>query len=279
MKMTLTTVVALLTAALCVPLAFASNQRNDIISCYDYAKVPEHRIDQPETELFILVDQTVRLDVPLKKMVHQQIPNFAKPGNKVTVVTFSALAAGQYTNITFEGKFDHLMPTSVRNSLGRQHLQSFDNCLKKQAQAINMLNVKLKNSFNDGEQSFPKTELVGSLLSVSTEVVAQSTAKRKILLVVSDMLENSETLSFYSKGRVRTLDAEQAYAKIQSAGFSGDLAGMDVYVVGAGFIHGAKNYSSQKSVNELERFWRKVITENNGKVVQFGKPQLLNNIR
>ena len=259
--------------------AFASNQRNDITSCYDYAKLPEYRVDQPEAELFILVDQTVRLDVPLKKAVHQQVPNFAKPGNKVTVVTFSALAAGKYTNITFEGKFDHPMNTSVRNSLGRQHLQKFDNCMKMQGKAINLLNVKLKDSFNDGEQSFPRTELVGSLLNVSTEVVAQSTANRKILLVVSDMLENSETLSFYSKGRVRTLDADEAYSKIKSAGFSGDLAGTEVYVVGAGFIHGAKNYSSQKSVNELERFWRKVIAENNGKIVQFGKPQLLSNIR
>lgn len=257
----------------------SANQRNDITSCYDYAGVAEHKQTSPARDLYVLVDQTVRLDVKLKKTVHQQLNAFSKPGDRIFIVTFSALAAGQYTDIQFQGMFDHSMGENVRNSMNRMKLKKFDQCMESQPKALGLINRKLKQSFNDSSIDYPRTELVGSLLNVSSELISRSNAHRKVLLIVSDMLENSDSVSFYSNGRVRAINAETAFDKIQQQGFSGDLNSTEVYVIGAGYVHGAKNYSSQKAVNELENFWRKVITENNGKLKQFGKPQLFSNIQ
>lgn len=252
--------------------------RNDIPSCYDFAGLPTYKSSTPNRELFVLVDKTVHLDKNMKVNVHQQVQNFNKPGDKITLITFSAMAAGEYTNIPFTGYFESPLSPSVRDSVGRNQLQKLDSCLKSQVKAVNGAQLKLKESFNDGEESYPKTELAGTIMSIGNDLISRSQSDRKIILLVSDMLENSETLTFYSKGHVNVPDAQQAYEKIANQGFRADFQGADLHILGAGYIHGGKNYSSYNSMKNLERFWRLVFKNANANIIQFGKPNLLKNI-
>ncbi|WP_428774905.1 hypothetical protein [Vibrio sp.] len=270
---------ALMVAGVLATGSALANERNDIPSCYDYAELGQYKSTQFERELFVVVDRTVRLDLSLKKSVHSQIQHFARPGDKITLVTFSALAEGDYTNVAFRGAFEQPLEGSVRDEVNRLKLRKLDHCLTNQKGAINAVHKRLASLFPATDESYPRTELVGTVLGLSTDLISQSLANRKVVLIVSDMLENSETLSFYRKGKVNVPDAAQAFAKIQAAGFAGDFAGSEVYVIGAGFVEGAKRYSSQKSVNELEAFWQKVVTANNGQLRQFGKPSLMTQIQ
>lgn len=258
-------------------LAFGA-VRNDIPSCYDFAGLSEYKQSIPSRELFVIVDQTVHLDTNMKVNVHQQVQNFNKPGDKITLVTFSAMAAGEYTNIPFTGYFEQPLSSSVRDSVGRTQLQKLDSCLKSQAKAVNGAQAKLKESFNDGEETYPKTELAGTIMSIGNDLVSRSQSEKKIVLLVSDMLENSETLTFYSKGHVNVPDAQKAYEKIANQGFHADFQGAELHILGAGYIHGGKNYSSYNSMKNLEGFWRLVFKDANAKIAQFGKPNLLKNI-
>ncbi|MDE1210186.1 hypothetical protein [Vibrio aestuarianus] len=272
------------TIALVVTMAaFAAvgnaSERNDIPSCYDYAQLSEYKPSQPNREIFVIVDKTVNLDINLKKSVHQQLQHFNQSGDKVTIVTFSALAQGDYTDIVFSGLFESGLSSEQRNSMNRMKLKKLEHCLDQQRGAINSAHKLLASAFPTEQDSYPKTELVGTILNLSTDLVARSNADRKIVLVVSDMLENSDSLSFYRQGSVYIPSASDALATIDKAGFKGDFDHSDIYVIGAGFIEGAKRYSSQKSVNELESFWRSVITKNNGQLRQFGKPSLLTQIQ
>ncbi|GGB05425.1 hypothetical protein [Agarivorans gilvus] len=267
----------MLGGALITSPAYA-DQRNDVPSCYDYAKVSELNDKTIEREFFILVDQTVHLDTNMKKRVHAQLANFGKEGDKISLVTFSAMAKGEYTSIPFSGYFEKSPSQATQDDMNALGLRSLKSCLKKQSHALNAAHRALKESFNDADESYPKTELVGTVLSIGNDLVSQSSAKRKIVLLVSDMLENSESLTFYSRGSVKVPDATESFQRISEQGFVGDFAGAEIYVIGAGYIHGGKNYNSQKSMIELEKFWRQVFNSANVELKQFGKPNLLRNI-
>ncbi|EGQ7973467.1 hypothetical protein I7Z51_002389 [Vibrio parahaemolyticus] len=275
MKKTLSlTLVAL---AIFSQLAFGA-VRNDIPSCYDYAGLSEYKPSVAKRELFVVVDQTLHLDSNMKVNVHKQVQSFNQPGDKITVVTFSAMAAGEYTNIPFSGYFETPLSSSDRDSVNRTKLTKLDSCLKSQAKAVNGAQKMLKESFNDGDEDYPKTELAGTIMSIGTDLISRSQADKKIVFLVSDMLENSETLTFYSRGHVNVPDAQKAFEKIAAQGFQADFKGADLHVLGAGYIHGGKNYSSYNSMKNLEQFWRMVLKDSNVNLVQFGKPNLLRNI-
>lgn len=261
----------------CSQLAFGQ-VRNDIPSCYDYTGLPEYKQTTAKRELFVIVDQTLHLDDNMKINVHKQVQEFHQPGDKITLVTFSAMAAGEYTDIPFTGYFEQGLAPSERDSVGRNQLLKLDNCLKQQTKAIAGVQKKLKASFSDADESYPKTELVGTIMSIGSDLVARSQSEKKVILLVSDMLENSETLTFYSKGHVNVPDAQKAYNVIAGQGFHADFQGADLHVLGAGYIHGGKNYSSYNSMKNLEQFWRLVFKDSNVNLVQFGKPNLLKNI-
>ena len=253
-------------------------QRNDIPSCYDYAKLTEYKTSNVDRELFVIVDQTVHLDTNMKKNVASQLANFGHPGDKVTIVTFSAMAAGEYTNVPFTGRFEKFPSSNVQDDMNAMSLRKLKRCLKSQAGAMGQAQQILKSSFNDGEQGYPATELVGTVLTIGNDLVSRSTAERKIVLLVSDMLENSATLSFYSGGRVKVPDAKVSYSKYKTQGFVGNFEQAEFHVIGAGFIHGGKNYNSTKSMIELEKFWKMVLNDANVDLKQFGKPNLLGSI-
>ncbi|CUB04219.1 hypothetical protein [Marinomonas fungiae] len=258
----------------------AQDARDDIKSCYDYAQMSEVKPSKPLRDIVVMVDQTVNLDSTLKKSVHRQLQQLVTKGDRVRVVSFSANAQGRYTDISFDGQFDQDLPTNERNAMNRTALRKFDNCMEMQgSKAIELVHKQLKGSFHDSDQIYPKTELVGSLLNVAEAVFADIDSERTILILVSDMLENSDVSSFYSRGHVKSIDAEQEFAKYSASIPQGALHNTEVFVIGGGYVQGGQAYSSQAAIRSLEDFWHKVIAQAGGQLVKFGSPQLLTDIK
>lgn len=260
---------------LCFVSAFASVQPDDVPSCYDAVNLTEFKPVTGGRNLIVIVDQTVSLDENLKKSVHEQVEQFIQPGDQVQLVAFSANAGGKYTSVVYNGKFDSLLTADARNSIGKMTLNKFDACMKAQPKAKVKLHQKLRDTFGVAGMEFPKTELVGSLFQISNDLISHGGQGRKVVLIVSDMFENSNVTSFYSKNRVRKIEAEIEIAKFNDAGIRADFGGADIYVVGAGFAGMGVAYSSQQALSSLELFWQKLFSANNGNLRQFGKPQLL----
>lgn len=261
-------------SSLLVCSVFAA-QPKDVPSCYDVLQLGEYKPATAERHFIVIIDQTARLDEVLKKSVHQQIEQFVSAGDQVQIVAFSANAKGKYTDLVYNGRFDSPLSADIRNSIGKMTLNKFDACFKAQSKAKSKLHNELHGAFGDGVSEFPKTELIGSLLQVSTDILGSVGDGRKVVLIVSDMLENSSITSFYAKNAVRQIDATSELAKVNKAGLSGDFAGADVYVIGAGFVGKGMAYSSQQALRSLESFWRELVKQHNGNLKQFGKPQLL----
>lgn len=261
-------------------LAFAQADRDDIISCYTYAGMPELKPVNPVRDIVILVDQTVNLDTNLKKSVHEQVQQLAGQGDRIRIVSFSANAQGRYTDITFDGEFDQPLKSEQRNAMNRIKLGKFDKCMEMQGnKAIELVHQKLKASFHDSDKNYPKTELVGSMLDVSTAIYAKNNTQRRIMILVSDMLENSDISSFYASGRVKSIDADKEFAKYSAIISPTALSSVDVFVIGGGYAQGGRAYSSQAALNSLKLFWSKVVEQAGGTLKQFGSPKLLTDIK
>ncbi|GGW78999.1 hypothetical protein [Alteromonas halophila] len=267
-------------AAAASHFAVAQADRDDIVSCYDYAEVADIKPTTPLRDIVVMVDQTVNLDTNLKKSVHHQVQQLVGTGDRIRVVSFSANAQGRYTDITFDGEFDQPMSEEQRNAMNRLKLGKFDKCMEMQStKAINLVHKQLKGSFHDSDQNYPKTELVGSLLDVSKTVFAENNTQRRILILVSDMLENSDMSSFYSAGSVRAIDADAEFAKYANSIVPTALSSVEVFVIGGGYAQGGSAYSSQSALNSLEAFWEAVVKQAGGTLKQFGTPQLLTDIK
>ncbi|WGL28479.1 hypothetical protein OWC53_02480 [Pectobacterium brasiliense] len=252
-------------------------ERNDIPSCYSFAKLDQYRPADSGRELVVIVDQTVKVPVDLKKSVWNQVVRYVQPGDHVVMYQFSALLQDNYMKRVFDGKLE--MPFTdqkVRNSLGMDSLKSLDGCLVQQRQFFAQnIGKKMAESFAERGDNIAKSEIMDSLKRIGDDLKEASAASKTILLV-SDMLENSEFGSFYSNNSIRLLEPEKEMARAGKQNLVADFAGANVYIAGAGLIDtdSKNNYRSGKIIQQLEVFWRQYFAASKATVVSFGAPEL-----
>ncbi|MBN3051225.1 hypothetical protein H4F45_06990 [Pectobacterium brasiliense] len=252
-------------------------ERNDIPSCYSFAKLDQHRPTDSGRELVVIVDQTVKVPVELKKSVWNQVVRYVQPGDHVVMYQFSALLQDNYMKRVFDGKLE--MPFTdqkVRNSLGMDSLKSLDGCLVQQRQFFAQnIGKKMAESFAERGDNIAKSEIMDSLKRIGDDLKETSAASKTILLV-SDMLENSEFGSFYSNNSIRLLEPEKEMARAGKQNLVADFTSANVYIAGAGLIDtdSKNNYRSGKIMQQLEAFWRQYFTASKATVVSFGAPEL-----
>lgn len=147
-------------------------------------------------------------------------------------------------------------------------------------QASRLLGGAMKSAFSIGNNNIAKSDVLASLKDISSRV-KKSTADRKIVLIASDMLENSSISSFYAKQSVRKIDPEKELKLATDNHMFGDFGGAKVYVIGAGLLtEDAKQaqgvYRSPQIMQALATFWKAWFLKSNAEIVEFGQPALLN---
>jgi hypothetical protein len=269
--------------ALTVAGTVQAGTANALKSCYDYAGV--NRPAKPvETELFVLVDQTTLFDGTLKQMIADNIKPFIKPGNALSVTQFSAFTQGHYTQVLTAYQLDPLLDAAARNDVSKPALAKFDQCLGVQAQQASQLaGMALKASFGGASSEISKSDVVASLKDISSRV-RTSTARRKVVLVASDMLENSSLSSFYAKQAVRRIDPAIELKRVEQNQLFGNFNRASIYVLGAGLLaeDGRQRkgvYRDPQTMQALQSFWRSYFQQSNGQLVEFGQPALLNPVQ
>lgn len=274
------TLVALMLAAW--SLSATAAERNDIPSCYSFARLDEHRPAYSGRELVIIIDQTVKVPTELKKSVWQQVLRYTQPGDHVMLYQFSALLQDNYMKRVFDGKLETpFTDQKARNSLGMDSLKSLDGCLLQQKQFFaKTIGSKMAGAFADKGDNIAKSEIMDSLKRISDDLKS-APAQQKTLLLVSDMLENSDFGSFYSNNQIRLLTPEKEMARVKHQNLLADFGGAQVYIAGAGLIDtdAKNNYRSGKIMQQLEAFWRDYFAASQAEVVSFGAPELTVDLR
>lgn len=272
----------LLVAQLCLVGAAGSVQAEALQTCYNKT-LPTR--GEPQTELIVAIDQTTPLDASLKQLVADNIRSFLKPGNDFALVTFSAFTQGHYTRQLAGFRLDRLLTTDERNDIAKPALQKFDACMQRQPQlATQLAGAALRNAFAGSSSDIAKSDVIASIKAISA-VVRESQAKQKVVLIVSDMLENSSVSSFYANEghAVRRIDAPKELQLVAQQGLLSDFGGARIYVIGAGLLtddsKNGKAYRDPKTMGALADFWSAYMNRSKAKLVEFGQPALLQPVR
>nr|WP_269809250.1 hypothetical protein [Enterovibrio nigricans] len=136
------------------------------------------------------------------------------------------------------------------------------------------IGATLQESFAPQENT-DFSEVISSVAEISNQIVSASTAADKVVLLISDMLENSSAVSFYHSGSVRMINPQQELDNVMSRNELGQFGGARIYVMGAGLLPGGQSYVSSQKMKSIEQFWSQYFAQSNGELRGFGKPLLL----
>lgn len=263
--------------------ALADTAANALPDCYQYAQLKRQSPVGVQTELFVVIDQTTPFSGELRQSLAQQIAPLLSPGNALTVFAFSAYTQGYYTRRLLHARLDAPMPAGARDDSGKALLQKFDQCLAFQKQGVQKLAQEaLVKVLSQASSSIAKSDVLGSLKDIAAQVQA-SGAQRKIVLLASDMLENSSISSFYSNKAVRKIDVAAEWKKVEANQLVANFGGAQIYVLGAGLIDTdtQKNgvYRDPQTMGALRNFWEQYFAASQAKLMDFGTPDLLGRIQ
>lgn len=263
-------------------LAFAG-QGDVLHTCYDRT-VPA-AVTPLETEVFVAIDQTTGLDAGLRQLVADNLKYFLVANNGFAVLTFSAYTQGHYTQVLAGGKLDAALGAEKRNDISKTALLKFDQCIARQPQlAAQMAGLALRNAYQGSSGDIAKSDVLASIKSISS-LVRDSKANNKVVVIVSDMLENSSVANFYAdKGRaVRKIDPAKELRTVEENLLLADFGGARVYVIGAGLLTGdertARSYRDPKTMQALASFWTSYLNKSKAQLIEFGQPALLKPVR
>jgi hypothetical protein len=264
--------------------AFAvAGQTDAIPTCYDNAI--QRGSEALETELFVAIDHTTPLDLTLKQLVADNVKRFLIPNNGFVILTFSAYIQGHYTEVVTSGKLDAPIDRVKRNDISKPVLAKFDQCMLRQPQqAAHLAGSALRNAYENTSGEIAKSDVLASIKSIAG-LVRSSKARNKVVLIVSDMLENSSVSSFYSdRGRsVRKIDPAREMKLVEENQLLTDFGGARFYVIGAGLLaedaKKTKSYRDPKTMQALAGFWKAYLEKSKAQLMEFGQPALLNPVQ
>lgn len=248
-------------------------------SCYD-AKIGVAPASVG-TELFVLIDQTTVFDPTLQQQVADNIRPFMTAGHAYSVLSFSAFSQGRYAQVLSAGTIEPLIAPAARDDIPKAALAKFDSCAKRQPNvAMQAIGNALRAGFGGANASLGKSDVLASLKAISARV-KKSPARQRVVLLASDMLENSSVTSFYgARGEsVRQIDPAKELRDAVDHELIADFGGARIYVIGAGLLaeEGKKGgkYRDPKTMRALTSFWNSYFQKSNATVVEIGQPALL----
>jgi hypothetical protein len=267
---------ALYALLLCLPALGQAAERNDIPDCYGYAKVNEHRQPGSGRELTVIVDQTIPMPESIQKAAWGQINRFVAPGDKIRLYSFSAFLPDQFMQLRFAGELNAPFEGKVRDSIGMQSLRTFDKCVAEQRGFFTKkFGQVFVSTLREASEDIPRSEIFHSLRDIGNDL-ARHPADERVILLLSDMLENSEFGSFYANNRIRDLQPQAELKRVGEQQLFADLHNARVYVAGAGLITKdvKQAYRSGKTMELLQGFWKGYFDGSNASLVAFGSPSL-----
>lgn len=260
-----------------VSISLLAGGRNDIQSCYAFAQLAAPK--QPaQRSLILVVDETTQFDEKLKLSAIGLAQGFIAPGDSLHLVKISAYVSGHYAEPVFSGQLEPPPAAAERDTLPKKSLQKLDLCLQQQlGYARTTLASKLNASFGTPGQEIEKSDLLASFKQIAESVVRQAAAD-KVVLILSDMLENSGTSSFYAQNQVRELNPAVELKNAIKQQLITDFAQARIFVMGAGLTRQGA-YRTPQVMTALKSFWQAYFDVSQAKLIGFGQPALLEDLR
>ncbi len=244
-------------------------------SCYahiDYGKPYDTR---PQRVLYVVIDQTVALPAEMKTRVKALVSAWGKPGDSVKIARFSANFRGKYPSLTFSGAVEPWPSSQYAHGLRLSDRQQLERCLQRQREEFGgVFMARLDETLAKMDPASPKTDIFVSLKQIAAQV-SKEPARHKVMLLVSDGLENSDITTFYRRGNIRKISPNKEIGKLRRQGLIPNWHGARVYMYGMGLAPRPGQYVKSHVIRALSRFWDRYFVEGNARVVALGTPELL----
>ncbi len=254
----------------------------DSTSCYDIYKSSVKPNVAIERAVFVLVDETTIFNEKLQEQIIKNTLSKIAPANYIYIGKFSAFIDNHYNEKMFEFKIDTPLSSDQRYYERKDTLAKIDKCLKDQQGYVSGQIVQsIKKSFLNPNDDIAKSDVLYALQDFGQNVISQVEAKEKIVILASDMLENSTITSFYAKGATRLIQPEIELNKVEKSNLFSNFDNSKIYVIGTGLISSkdnSKTYRDPKILASLKDFWTKYFVKSNGNLVEMGQPALKNDI-
>ena len=246
-------------------------------SCYADTGLESAR--PPVTQaLFVVIDQTFGLDANLRDTVGKTAELLMGNRGDIALYTFSALDRDHYPTRVASGSVELLVADAARASLPVRRLKKLDDCLGQQLDfARGQFADKLAAATDNASTQFSHSAIERGLAQIS-EAVRKSSARDKVVLLVSDMLEHSDVTSFYKQHSLRLIAPAAELDRSRRAGTLGDFGNARVIVVGAGSIptDSAPEASRDTSaLAALHTFWDSWFAASHARLTDYGEPDLM----
>lgn len=251
-------------------------------NCYgqDFAR-PLVAVAPPieQREVLILIDETAPYPADMFQHVLGRIVPLESPGTRITVGSFSYYSGYTRPTIHMSFFFEPDFPTILGSRVSRSRLNRLIPCLLEgRLRGVTQVRTELSLRFAAAHPMLEHSDIMNSLRLFGDHIRA-SRARTRTIVLVSDMLENSTTTSFYTHGVFRPINPTVEIEKARRAGVIADLSGASVYVVGMG-LPSERGGASRPSQNmrRLEQFWTMYFADARAGEVIMGSPFLLQQI-
>lgn len=249
-------------------------------SCYDISKIEKFGDIKSERAVFILIDETTPFNEQLKQQIINNTLNFANNGNHIFIAKFSAFLQGKYNEVLFDFTIDTPLVDDQRYNLSKNVIAKFDKCLKDQLGYVrkNITNT-IKDSFLKDGDMVAKSDILYALKDFAQNVIGPNEAPDKIVIMASDMLENSSITSFYAQGKPRKIDSKKEIGIVKKNDLLTDFGEAKIYVIGAGLSDSKKAYVNSQMLGSLHDFWSEYFRSSNANLIEMGTPALKREIK
>jgi len=257
-------------------MGVAANSHAKSASCFSSVSYISPAKQEIHRALYILVDETVPLSDVMKKKVQKLVMHWGKPGDMVKIARFSASYRDLYPELVYSNHIEQRPDDKFMFNLHYKDKKQVLKCLEDQKENFRKsFDKQLKVALKNINPKIPKSELFGSLKLLSKQLVLPDKAKEKVVLLISDGIENSAVSSFYSRGVLKNINHRKTISSLRKKGMMGYWKNTRVYIYGLGLLADKKQYVNPKRVQNLKRFWERYFVESGGKVVEIGTPELL----
>lgn len=280
-KYTIATKLFIGQALLACSISAHANERNDLPSCYDNLRLSEFKPQVVNRDLIMLVDKTVVFPKDIVSSAISQAQRFAQPGDRVSIYSFSAFIGGEYMNLEWAGRIETAPTAQVAEDMPLMKTKSLGRCLQEQLKAAQaQIDRTVQAVAASASNEIARSEIIFTLRKVGDDIRARNMQNPRIFMI-SDMLENSDYLSFYAGNSIAAKDPGASLQKLTQGKLLGDFSGAQVYVTGAGITtpNIKTSYRSGDLLDQLERFWASYISASNGKLAAFGAPKLNSDLK
>jgi hypothetical protein len=252
-----------------------------IPTCYEQLK--DYAPTGAQRDLTVIIDQTTMTDARLRHIVQETVARLIRPGIRLSIASFSAYSQGRYLDVLVSGELESPIMGKPRDYVPKRQLHQSDGCLEEQLSYARRLVAKtIDGAFGGSDPKLAQSDILAAFRDLSRRV-SEAPVNSRLVVIVSDMLENSSISSFYQAARVRRIDPGEELRKAAAAGIRADFHGARVVVIGAGALSersaDTTSYRDPRAMLALEEFWRRWFVASNAEIIEFGKPTPLVEIK